>query len=100
MLGSYEKSILDYDRAIELNLEDGELYTNRGAVKLQIKDHRGAIGDFSQALHLNPADGKALYNRGMAYLQIHDSANAMHDFAMAYKNGVVAAKEMLISLQN
>ena len=100
MLGSFEKSLEDYDRAIEINAEDGELFTNRGAVKFQLKDSRGAIADFSMALNFNPADGKALFNRGMAYLQLHDSANAMHDFTLAYQNGVVAAKEMLVSLQN
>jgi regulator of sirC expression with transglutaminase-like and TPR domain len=65
-----------------------------------MRDLAGAIRDFTQALHLNPSDGKAYYNRGMARLEMQDVQGATHDLAMAYENGVMQAKEALLTLQN
>jgi len=69
-------------------------------VRMQMGDLQGAIRDFTHALHLNPADGKAYYNRALVRLETGDSQGAMNDLAFAYDNGVIQAKEKLVSLQN
>ena len=50
--GNYSQAIQDYTKAIQLNPQLAEAYTNRGVVKAHIKDKTGAYADLEKAKQL------------------------------------------------
>ena len=92
---SYEKmgfktpTIMDYDKAIELNNHEPSYYVNRGLFKLDQGNKEGAISDFSAALKINQHHRAALYN--LSFLvedeerdEINKILYGQGDFAMAF----------------
>lgn len=82
--GNYDKAIEDYNKAIRINPQCAEAYTNRGTVKVALGQHNDAIADYDQAIRINPHDAQAYYNRGTAkgLLGRHDDAVADYDQAI------------------
>ena len=64
--GEYKDAIANFDKAIQLNPEDAEAYSYRGAAKLKLDDFEGALFDCNRAIQLNPEDADAYSNRGQA----------------------------------
>ena len=65
-IGDYEGAITDFDRAIELDPDDGWPYTYRGYSKMNIGDHEGAIIDFNRAVEIDPNDTYSQEMRDLA----------------------------------
>ena len=92
---SYEKmgfktpTIMDYDKAIELNNHDPNYYVSRGTYCLDQGDKEGAVRDFRAALKINQHHYSALYN--LSFLvddeerdEINKTLYGQGDFAMAF----------------
>jgi len=94
-LKDYTKAISDYNKAISINPNDAETYYNRGITYLYSGDLSGSISDFNKAIEINPAFGGAYYNRGGAYYSTGNKTKACEDWNLAYKFGIMDAKEAL-----
>ena len=53
-------------KAIELNPNNANSYTNRGFAKSYLKDYDGAIADYTKAIESNPNYAYFYNNRGNA----------------------------------
>ena len=58
-------------------------YFNKGIVKAQSDDFKGAIIDLNMAIELNPKFAEAFYNRGSAKFRLLDNKGAIEDFNKA-----------------
>ncbi|MEB3148317.1 MAG: tetratricopeptide repeat protein, partial [Sphaerospermopsis sp.] len=56
---------------------------NRGVVKSDLGDKKGAIDDFTQAITINPQFAKAYHNRGYAKFDLGDKKGAIDDLETA-----------------
>lgn len=57
-LGDKQGAILDFNRAITIDPQDAESYSNRGVVKLALGDKQGAIADLTKGAELFRQQGK------------------------------------------
>ncbi len=69
----YKNAIVDFDKAIELNLEHVRAYYKRGKAKYHINDYAEAIDDCTHAIKLNPEHARAYSVRGVAKIKLGDS---------------------------
>lgn len=76
-------AIQDFDKAIELNPKNPELYLNRGYIKQLTNDLKGALADYNNALSINPRFAFAYNNRGVLKVALNDIQGAMDDYAKA-----------------
>jgi tetratricopeptide (TPR) repeat protein len=65
-LGQYDKAIVDYTRALEVDPANGFAYYNRGITKDRMGDFKGAVADFSSAIALDPKNADFYHNRGFS----------------------------------
>jgi tetratricopeptide (TPR) repeat protein len=65
-LGQYDKAIVDYTRALEVNPANSFAYYNRGITKDRMGDFEGAVADFSSAIALDPKNADFYHNRGFS----------------------------------
>ncbi|HEV7782711.1 MAG TPA: tetratricopeptide repeat protein [Chitinophagaceae bacterium] len=63
-------SISYYDRLIQLDQADPELYFNRGAAKDMMMNSQGSIKDYDKAIELKPDYREAYANRGVARINL------------------------------
>ncbi|MEI0668873.1 tetratricopeptide repeat protein [Brachyspira pulli] len=61
-LGEYKEAIKDYDKSIELNPSDSDVYNNRGFAKEKLGQYQEALQDFKKALELDPNNNTAKGN--------------------------------------
>ncbi len=61
--GHYQEAIVDFDKAVQLNLESLHTYYKRGTAKAILGEHEAAITDFDKAIQLNPEFAEASYMR-------------------------------------
>ena len=78
--GDFEKAIADFDRAVQLDPNQAEVYNYRGVVKARKGDIEGAIADFDRAVQLNPKYPHAYLNRGIVRQTKNDFRGALSDF--------------------
>jgi Flp pilus assembly protein TadD len=69
------------NRALALNTNLAEAWSDRGVARMALQDFAQAISDFDQALKLNPRLAEAYGNRGLARLTQGKLAEAEADFA-------------------
>lgn len=88
-MGFKTPTLMDYDKAIEINNHDPNYYVNRGLFKLEQGDKEAAILDYRAALKINQHHRTALYN--LSFLVDDDERDELNrilygqgDFAMAY----------------
>ena len=81
--GEYDKVIVHYTEAINLNSELAEAYYNRGVAYAKKGKFDLAIQDFNKAIDLNPEYAKACYNRGVAYAKKGEFDLAIQDYTKA-----------------
>ena len=60
-LGEYKESLSDIEKAIELNPNNPENFTLRGAIKYHLKDEVGACEDFAKAAQMGNEESKTYY---------------------------------------
>jgi tetratricopeptide (TPR) repeat protein len=78
-----QQAINDFNRAIELNSDEGWGYGLRGLAYTQTGDIQPAIEDFNQAINLNPDEEWVYIGRGLANLAIGESQQAIEDLERA-----------------
>lgn len=60
-------------------------YTNRGAIRKEKRELKGALADFNKALEIRNNDYKAWSNRGAVYIDLGDFSSALADYQQAIK---------------
>jgi tetratricopeptide (TPR) repeat protein/S1-C subfamily serine protease len=78
----YAAAISVYDEMIRMRPE-AYIYVNRGWMKAELKDNKGAIDDYSQAIQINPNYVNAYVGRGMVKAALKDSQGAVRDYNRA-----------------
>jgi tetratricopeptide (TPR) repeat protein len=79
----YDKAIVDFDHAIQLDPKDARFHMNRGTAYMQKREYDKAIVDFDHAIQLDPKDARVHMNRGTAYMQKRDYDKAIADYDRA-----------------
>ncbi len=81
--GKLNKAISEFNKAVELNPENPDVYYNRGLAYIKKEQYDLAISDNTKAIELNPMANKAYYNRGLAYHDEGQLDKAFSDYTMA-----------------
>jgi tetratricopeptide (TPR) repeat protein len=84
-LKDYDKSINEYQRAINLDPSDATSYHNLGLGWLKKKEFRKAIDAFNCTVALAPDYGTAYSNLGVCWLGLGDIEKAMAAYDLAVK---------------
>ena len=92
----YGGAIADYDKAIEIDPENADLYFSRALFKNARADEEGALADYDKAIDLNPEHANAYNNRGDVKRALDEYQGALADYnkaielnpeyALAYNN--------------
>ena len=67
---NYDKAIVAFNEAIELDPEDSFSYRNRARCFAMLKQYENALNDFKKAIILNPEDEEAYYYRAVIWGKI------------------------------
>jgi tetratricopeptide (TPR) repeat protein len=76
---SYQQSILNLNRAIEVNPSAVEAFRMRAQANVAVRDYDAAIRDFTKVAELAPRDASAFVERGLIYVEKKDFPNAIAD---------------------
>ena len=85
--GNFSGAIVDYSKAIEINLKGAKAYTNRGVSKDELNDYYGAISDYNKAIEINSKNDYAYNNRGRLKYLLGDNKGACKDTKKAASLG-------------
>jgi tetratricopeptide (TPR) repeat protein len=77
----WKDSMILFSDVIEKNPDAGLAYNNRGNLRVDLKDFKGAMEDFNKAIELKYFD--AYNNRGILRNRMGDYKNALEDFNQA-----------------
>lgn len=77
------KKIEDLSKKIGTEKNNAELYNERGNLKSDNEDFKGAIEDFTTAISINPKFANAFYNRARAKENLENRKQAIEDFNKA-----------------
>ena len=83
--GDYQRAIVDFSKALELDPGNAAAYNNRGLAYVHQSDYARAIADFNAALDLDPELFECLVNRGLAHDEQSDYSLAVADFDNALR---------------
>jgi tetratricopeptide (TPR) repeat protein len=78
-----ESTILNSNKAIELNPKDSVAYNNRGSAYSLKGKYDLAISDLTKALEIDPKYGSAYYNRGRTFCVMKQYDKAISDLSKA-----------------
>ena len=80
-------TLVEYDKAIQLNPNDAEAYLNRGIAKNKLEQYFTAITDYDTTIRLKPNSADAYLNLGNAKAELgqYDAAIADFDTAIQLK---------------
>ena len=82
--GVYERSILDFNKAISIFPAYSSAYYNRGLSLAAMQDFQSALEDYDRAIRLNPNYTSAYIARGVLKLEaVYDFPAALNDFNKA-----------------
>ena len=82
-MADYNGAIVDFNNAISLSPNDGDLYYGRGTAKLAMQNYADAVDDLTKAVELNPEDEESFHQRGYAYALWGKSTNTDFYFIKA-----------------
>lgn len=74
----YDKAILEFTKAIELNPNYADAYHNRGLTYMQKKESDKAISDYQKAIELNPALWQSYRNLAGVYFDLEQIDSALN----------------------
>ena len=113
--GDYEAAIAGYDRAIEVEPRDWQLYLLRGSAHFKAGQVEASIDDFDRAVELDPSQDPYLWQRGISYyyagrfadcrgqferhrlVNPNDVENAVwHLLCVAAEDGLESAREAML----
>ncbi len=113
--GDYEAAIAGYDRAIEVEPRNWQLYLLRGSARFKAGRIEASIEDFDQVVALDPSQDPYLWQRGISYYYVgrfaecrgqferhrlvnpNDVENAVwHLLCVAAEEGLEAAREAML----
>ena len=78
--GEYEKSILDFNIAVEHGVDTSKIHLPRGLAHLRHGDFLEAVEDFSRALERDPTNDHLYFLRGLAQFNNGNAVKALDDF--------------------
>lgn len=77
-----DKSILDFDQAIELDPQNSIIYSNRGLVNRKLERYEQSIEDYSNEIKYGPPNNvKAFNNRAYCYAKLGQYQEAIRDYS-------------------
>ena len=82
-LGENDKALADYNKALEYDPNDSDIYNNRGIVYEAKDDLARAFADYNKAIQLNGKSSDAYSNRGDIYRKRLDYDKAIADYQKA-----------------
>lgn len=77
--GAYNEAIGEFDKALEAEPRNDEIYSSRGLAYANKGDHDQAIEDYTKAISINPKNAEAYYNRSVAYFFNKDYEPSLKD---------------------
>ena len=83
-LGRTEEALASYDKAISLNPNSAETYSNRGVVLQELGRTEEALASYDKAISLYSNNAKAHFNRGNALKELRGFDEAI----ISYKNAI------------
>jgi len=81
--GEYNKAIIAFTKAIELNPSFAVAYSNRGWTYIDLEQYEQGIADCTRAIELDPDFAIAYSNRGWAYIQLGQYEKGIADCTRA-----------------
>jgi tetratricopeptide (TPR) repeat protein len=78
--GDLKGALDSYNKAINQNPKEADLYVNRGIALDELGQHKAAIADYTKALDLKPDQILAYYNRANAHQQLKENDQAIADY--------------------
>ncbi len=81
--GEYDKAIIAFTKAIELDPELAFAYNNRGWAYIELGQYEQAIADCTKAIELDPELALAYNNRGWAYIELGQYEQGIADCTKA-----------------
>ena len=94
--GEYDKAIVAFNKAIELDPDFALAYNNRGWAYIELEQYEQGIADCTKAIELDPGLALAYSNRGWAYIVLGQYEQGIADctkaieldpgLALAYSN--------------
>jgi tetratricopeptide (TPR) repeat protein len=79
--GQKEKSLENYNSALEINPQYAEAYYSRGICYYYMNNYDSALLDYSKAIEIVPSFDKAYFNRGIIYANRKEWENALSDYS-------------------
>ncbi|RMG82629.1 MAG: tetratricopeptide repeat protein, partial [Bacteroidetes bacterium] len=83
----YAKAVEDYNRVLQVDKNNVQMYFYRGVAYLNNGNFQKAINDFSTVIQMKPQHKLAYYNRGIAYFKLGKNQKALQDLQTAEKLG-------------
>ncbi len=83
--GRYQQAMLAFDNAVLEHPNSVAAYNNRGAARLHVGHHVGALADYTKAIELAPTDPELYFNRANVYMALGN-----YDFAVQDLNRAIA----------
>lgn len=78
-----ERALEDLTKAIKIDPNFAAAYADRGAIKEEKGDYKGALNDFNKAIELNQRIARAYYNRGNLWQRKNELESAIVDYDKA-----------------
>jgi tetratricopeptide (TPR) repeat protein len=81
--GDFDKALVEFERAIELDPELAAAYDARGTIWLEREELDGAMQDYNRAIELDPEMGLYYADRGLVYTRMGETDKAIGDYEKA-----------------
>jgi len=94
---AYEKALVDYSKAIQLNDNNPNVFLYRGYLYYQTNEYENALKDFNIVIEIDPKNPYAYYNRGMIFLKQVKDDEACDDFHTACELGNKNGCKMVVA---
>jgi len=80
----YDAAVVDFDKAVRIKPDLGEIYVNRGAAQIGLRRYADGMVDLNKGIALGIDEpAKAYYNRALAYEGLDDLKAAYFDYRKA-----------------